>query len=617
MNDTSTTLPRFKTFGPEDRPNLTSPITEQQREAWKVIPEHAPRKAGLVVAGGGLSGVAAAIAAARRGINVIVVEPTHMVGGQATAAGVSAFDITFYYDHAINDHGLWSELLVRIQRIYDDELNRPVNVGHHRNTSFVPNVVVVERVLTEMLAEAGVTVLRNTTIIGALRDHGRVSGLATTAGTVMGHVIIDATEDGQVLGLAGVPHRISNGVSNGTSTQKITSKLKKIQDITYTAVIQAYPAGVPEELRVTVAPEGYLTHVKSHRKIHPPEPAEIPHIFHYGPTSFAGYRAAPDLSSDNMSTGVDPNGATRTNLNFHNDVPVGADYLTDPVVRMKAEALGKLKTISIIYYLQNELGLPWSVCTDEGFADGPASHHNPLVPEIYAPIERHMPVIPYIRESRRIIGTATITGKSIRREPSRTEAVWRADSIAVGTYHPDLHGGRAISDFETYLKETPDDKPVGWREGPFPIPFGALIPEWVDGLIAAEKNISATRLGAAAIRLHPTVFSIGEAAGATAALAIRKGLQPREVPVAAVQLTLAQGGALLTPLYVEGVTKGTDEFVKATVAVARKRAPMEIIRTPHKEPRIRTDLTEAIEAGEATMRFVKDWTIDVHAMAMV
>ena len=43
----------------------------------------------VVVAGGGTGGIAAAIQAARMGMNVLVVEPTNMLGGQATAAGVS------------------------------------------------------------------------------------------------------------------------------------------------------------------------------------------------------------------------------------------------------------------------------------------------------------------------------------------------------------------------------------------------------------------------------------------------------------------------------------------------------------------------------------------------
>jgi hypothetical protein len=612
MNAVPPASSRYKVFGKDEKPNLLPTISDARRRTWQEIPETRNRTADLVIAGAGISGFAAAVAASRRGLDVIVVEPTHMVGGQATAAGVSAFDITFFYDHSLNDYGLWSEIMTRVKEVYDVELNRPVNVGHYRKVSFTPNVVIVERVLSEMLSEEGVTVLRNTLITGATRSAGRVTGLETTAGTIAGTVVIDATEDGQILELAGVPHRLSNGMSNGTTTRGITSKNKAIQDITYTATIQAYPDGVPEELRVTVEPANYAKYTRGYRKIYPPEGSAEKHIHNWGPNGFAGYRGAPDLSSANMHTGDQHNEVTRTNLNYHNDMPVTSKYLEDPVARKQFEAEAKLKTISLIYYIQNELNLPWSVCTDEGFADGPTPPFNPFMPPEYAAIEQHMPLIPYIRESRRIIGLTTLSGWAIRREPSRTEAPWRSDSIAVGTYHPDLHGGRTATDYENYLGEKISHKPKEWREGPFPIPFGTLIPEWVDGLIAAEKNISTTRLASGAIRLHPTVCAIGEAAGATAALAVKKGVQPREVPVSAVQLTLAEGGALLTPLYVEGVRKDSEEFVPATLAAARKKIPTEIIRDLDKfEPFIRLDLAAAVEAGENTIKYIRKWWIDV------
>jgi len=611
MNLAIQTIPRFKEFAPGEKPNVVDPISARQRSAWKEIPDVLDRSCDVVVAGGGLSGVAAAIAATRRGASVIMVEPTHMVGGQATAGGVSAFDITFHYDHALNDFGIWSEILARIQHIYDVEFNRPVNVGHYRKISFTPNVVVVERVLTEMLDAAGIPVLRNTGISAAFREAGRVTGLLTTAGPIEAKVVIDATEDGQVLALAGVPHRLSNGVSNGTSTRGITSKRQAIQDITYTAIIQAYPGGIPDELRVTVAPEHYDTYATEFRSAYPPEGGFDRLKKKPGPLGFAGFRAAPDLSSENMQTGDDYNAVTRTNLNHYNDFPVGADYLTDPDARARYEAEAKLKTICIIYYLQNELGLPWSVATDEGYADGPTPPRNPYVPDIYIPIEQHMPLIPYIRESRRVIGTAIITGKDINREPNRTEARWRDDSVVVGTYHPDLHGGRAETDFENYLGESLADKPTVWREGPFPIPLGALVPEWVDGLLAAEKNISTTRLASGAVRLHPTVTGIGEAAGTAAALAVHHGVQPTEIPVAAVQLSLAEGGALLTPLAVEGLDRGSPEFIAVTLALARNRADKEILRPKKMEPYIITDTEAAAAAGQVSIQYLKDWRVSI------
>ncbi|MDT0165801.1 FAD-dependent oxidoreductase [Actinotalea sp. AC32] len=606
-NEATRTIPRFREFEPGSTPRLTSPVTDEQRRAWKTVPERRDRDADVVVAGGGLSGVATAIAAARRGMRVVVVEPTHMLGGQATAAGVSAFDVTFHYDHALNDYGIWGEVVRRTIAIYDDELERPVNVGHYRNVSLTPNVVVVERVLGEMLAEAGVEVLRSTAIVGALRDGAKVVAVVTGAGTVTAPVVVDATEDGIVLALAGVPHRISNGVSNGTTVWGITSPTKAIQDITWTATIRAYPEGLPEELRVPEPPPGYEEARERFVRGYPPAGKSDPKKRKPGPVGFAGFRAAPDLASGNMQIGADYEAVTRTNLNHENDFPVAADYLTDPSARLEYEAAAKLLTISIIYYLQTELGLPWSVVTDEGYADGPEPPRNPLVPEVYAPIERHMPLIPYIRESRRLIGTATLTGKAISREPNRREAVWRTDSVAVGTYHPDLHGRRYHEDFEASLDESLADKPNKWREGPFPIPLGCLVPAFVDGFVAAEKNISTSRLAAGAARVHPTVTAIGEAAGVLAALAVHNGVQPREVPVAAVQLELARGGALVTALSVDGVEPEDPRFAAVTLAVARRRVPCRVRRTPGQEPFIVVDLDAAAEAGGYSIKHLQPW----------
>ncbi|WP_309081934.1 FAD-dependent oxidoreductase [Zhihengliuella sp.] len=601
MNTTPDGISRFRAFHTDERAIVASPITTAQRNAWKALPENTPRNADVVIAGGGLSGVSAAVAASRRGCQVVLVEATHMVGGQATAAGVSAFDITHFYEQLINGYGLWSEILDRIQDIYDIELNRPVNVGHYRDQSFTPNVVVVERVLGEILGAEGVEVLRNTDVTAVYREGARITGLETSAGRIDARIVVDATEDGMILDLGGVPHRLATSRSNGMTSKPERSKRSAIQDITYTAIIQAYPRGIPDELVVREAPAEYESYLDKFRAKFPPTSEGARAKLHMGPLGFAGYRAAPDLSSAAIHTGSQWQNVTRTCLNYTNDYPVNADFLTDPMARLRYEAGAKLKTISLIYYLQNELGLPWSVSTDEGFADGVRNYHNHLVPDSYRELERHMPLIPYIRESRRVIGEETLIYRSIRRPKNRSEAAWRTDSIAVGTYPPDLHGGREEEDYESYLGETHLDKPRRWKEGPFPIPLACLIPEWTEGLLAAEKNISVSRLVVGAVRLHPTVTAIGEAAGVAAALAVRFNVQPRELLVAEVQYELARGGASICPLAIEGLSRDHPDFAEVSLAVARKRVPFEIVRPGGgNEPRIRTDLGVAALKGRAS-----------------
>ncbi|GAA1709169.1 hypothetical protein GCM10009702_09550 [Propioniferax innocua] len=574
------------------------PITDELRAIWNKMPDEAERAADIVVVGGGLSGVAAAVASARRGLQVVLVEETHMVGGQATAAGVSSFDVTTFYDRMINDHGIWGEYVSRLLDLYEGELSRPLNVTHYRDDSIGPNVSGAERVLTEMLRESGVVTLRNTQVTGVIRNGATVGGVKTQAGPITAKVTIDATETGELLSLGGVPHRIGRLESDGLMTWPRAVAFAPIQDITRTLVVREYPDGVPDELVLKEPPRGYgrtsLSFARAMPKLGVPL---VDPMLRLGPLGFAAYRAAPDLSRRQVHTGAEWQRVTRTCLNYMNDFPVTTAYLTSPEERQEADAMAFEKTLCVLFYMQQELGLNWSVATDEGFADGPRSF-NPHIDEKYREFERHSPLIPYIRESRRVIGAGTLVGKEIWRDRNHGEAPWHKDTIAVGTYPPDLHGGRQAGDLEKEtLGETLEDKPKSWREGPFSIPMHSLIPKWVDGFLVAEKNISVSRIASGAIRLHPTVTAIGEAAGVLAAIAVKTNRSSREVLPVEVQLELANGGALITQLAVASIGRDSEDFAPVTLALARERVDSQIRRPANAEPEIEVDIECARDVG--------------------
>ena len=78
------------------------------------------------------------------------------------------------------------------------------------------------------------------------------------------------------------------------------------------------------------------------------------------------------------------------------------------------------------------------------------------------------------------------------------------------------------------------------------MPLRTLIPRGTDGLLAAEKNLSMTRLSAGALRLQPICMMTGQAAGALAALSIREGVRLRDLPAVRVQRTLLEAGVVLS-----------------------------------------------------------------------
>ncbi len=77
------------------------------------------------------------------------------------------------------------------------------------------------------------------------------------------------------------------------------------------------------------------------------------------------------------------------------------------------------------------------------------------------------------------------------------------------------------------------------------IPYGALVPERLDGLLAPGRHVSCDTSSHSFLREIPQCWVTGQAAGAAAALAVRAGMEPRGVDVAALQSALRAQGVLL------------------------------------------------------------------------
>src|SRR5262249_48933659 len=80
------------------------------------------------------------------------------------------------------------------------------------------------------------------------------------------------------------------------------------------------------------------------------------------------------------------------------------------------------------------------------------------------------------------------------------------------------------------------------------VPYGALVPESLDGLLACGRHISCDRNSHGFMREIPQCWLTGQAAGVAAGLAVQQGVQPRDVNIEALQETLISQGAYLRPL---------------------------------------------------------------------
>jgi hypothetical protein len=78
------------------------------------------------------------------------------------------------------------------------------------------------------------------------------------------------------------------------------------------------------------------------------------------------------------------------------------------------------------------------------------------------------------------------------------------------------------------------------------VPYRAILPEKVDGLLTAGRCISATHVAMAAGKSMGNCMATGHAAGLAAALCAKQGIQPRELKVNQLQDALRADGVDLT-----------------------------------------------------------------------
>lgn len=134
-----------------------------------------------------------------------------------------------------------------------------------------------------------------------------------------------------------------------------------------------------------------------------------------------------------------------------------------------------------------------------------------------------------VRETRRIHGRAILDDETV------LAGAIPDDTIALGAGPIDIHeaGGAGFK-----VLKMPEN-------GPFGISYGCLLPKDVDGLLVAGRCLSAARQAYSAVRHMGNCMAMGHAAGVAAALSVKNGVAPHELPVTQVREVLADQGAYL------------------------------------------------------------------------
>ena len=453
----------------------------------------------VLVIGGGTSGTAAGIQAARLGASTIIAEPTPWLGGMLSAAGVAATD----GNHKLPS-GIWKEFRDKIYQVYGGP--KAVETGWVSNTQFEPHVA--DSIFKAMAkAEKKLTVYHKWNFYSVIKKGNKVIAALfkdenQIAKIIYADIIIDATELGDVLATAKIPYDV--GMEAGTVSGENVGVIESnniIQDLTYVAVLKDFGTGTNNTI---AKPENYT-------------PAEFDGActdYYIDKT-----KKAPNVDAKKMlDYGKLPNDKYMLNWpNKGNDTYLN---IIDLPLEQRQIELQKAKqtTLRFVYFIQTQLGFKnLGLANEFGTAD-------------------KLALIPYHREGRRVKGLVRLNINNIAK-PFEGDALYRT-GIAVGDYPIDHHHKK---------NETAPQHLEFFAVPSYNIPLGALIPEKVDGIIIAEKGISVSNVVNGSTRLQPVVMLTGQAAGVLAALSVLQKKQPRQVLVRDVQNTVLNAGAYLMP----------------------------------------------------------------------
>ncbi len=448
----------------------------------------------VLVIGGGVGGTAAAIQSARMGVSTILIEPTTMLGGMLTAAGVSCTDGNDQFPS-----GMWEELR---QALYKHYGRNKLNSGWVSNTCFEPHAG--DSIFKVWAAnEKNLQVFFGYEFERVQKDGDKVTGaifrnnFLAEEFRIKAKVVIDGTELGDVFAAAGAEYDLGMDDSLATGEKEARQKNNIIQDLTWAAVLKDYGPGTDKTI---------------------PRPADFDSTKYFCSTSEApcnGKSYIYDVKKV-LNYGKLPNGKYMLNWPAH-----GNDYYLNVVessygLRVTGYELAKQHTLGFIYFLQTQLGMK-----NIGLADDE--------------LDGGLALIPYNREGRRVRGVVRMNINHIKNPYDHT--LYRT-GIAVGDYPVDHHHAQ-------YPGKVPEIK---FPEIPaYNIPMGCLIPGEMEGLIVCEKGISVTNIVNGTTRLQPVVLLTGQAAGILAAKSIKEKKRVRDVPVRSVQEELLKAKCYLMP----------------------------------------------------------------------
>lgn len=464
----------------------------------------------VVVVGGGTSGVAAAIAAARAGANTILVERLGILGGQMNVSGPPGFA----YAYMFNPRG---EQI--IAGIMEETHNRLLREGHalpHTTPDFRVgySFSLVDPdywglMIFEMMVENKVNLLLHSLAVDVLKEGDAVRGVVVenVSGrqAVLGKVIVDCTGEGHISAKAGAPyeqvpkdqlepHTLSFTV-DGVDWDKVLQYVRDNAAYEFNAMTHPYLGWTEEQI------------VERIRKVK--DITEISNFMGYYSLRDKALAAGEWHEYSGIGFFIMPRDNGHFQAHFQHSSQVGNVDPTNVRDLTYCEIECRKQVVMALKFIKKYM---------PGFEK---SYLTRVCPELR------------IRESRRIMG----------------DYVLRKADVAEARKFPDVIGKSSFSSGAKHVAtgDTITYEGIVYPKdgGSFDIPYRCLVPQAVENLLVAGKAVSTDRDSYK--RFLQETMVTGQAAGVAAALCAAKGITPRQLEqdVSELQSILQKQGAIL------------------------------------------------------------------------
>ncbi len=445
----------------------------------------------VLVAGAGVSGCAAAVAAARAGARTMLLERNGTLGGVATA-GLMANIGNLFLDRDGTQviHGVAAEVIRRL-------VARGA-ASERWASREVPGVVLdseqLKVVLIEMLEEAGVRVLTHTLAARPIVAGQRVRGayLESKMGreAVLADVVVDTTGEADLAWQAGAAMRWSGGSAS------LEFKMARVDLDALYQHFRAHPETFPVGRDMV---KGFAEFERNWVE------RGIFFFPHGGGFAWDIFQRAIAQGAFSPEQGVlhRMDACGLYGLRGRDSVIVNSNFWRVETLRTASVSEAELAAHQACYYVADFMrrSVP-------GFADG-------YIVQMATDLG--------IRTSRGIVGLETL-----RQEDAHASQPYRVDST-IGCAPAQADVAETGAFFYPHHHD---------------IPYGALVPRNLDGLLVGSgKSVSCEPQST--IRGMALCMTLGHAAGAAAATCASQGASPREVPVRDVQQALLAQGAYL------------------------------------------------------------------------